>query len=512
MASPPRFETDTTTDPQVGFRPSGALDAAAALDRYEGPFTRRDAAHLLRRAGFGGTADEIDALAGSSAAAAVDSLLHPAVAEEAFADYPDPALLYDVKTRNATAQNWFLDRLLRTKHPLVEKMVLFWHGHFATSQQKVPANLMVGQIDLFRAYALGNFRNLLLAVSKDPAMLVWLDNRFNNKAHPNENYAREVMELFALGLGNYTEDDVKNGARAFTGWTLDKTQNFVYLPARHDDGEKTFLGRTGNFSGEDAIDIIVQQPAHSRFITRKLLEFFVYSDPEPELVEALAQHYSLSGFDIAKTVGTILRSNVFYSSRAYRALPKSPIEFVIGLQRFMDVRALPKDTIYWLQRMGQVPLEPPSVKGWDGGPAWINTATLLARFNYVNRVVKTSPPPAAVAAAAMGTMTASAPATTAPPAPMATATAAPPDLKTFAALTPDEIVRRAGGLDARRVLATIVSDAVQDDVTSDVRDTLLAYLDSANATVPVPLSPENYQEKIRGALALTLNLPSNQLN
>ena len=497
MAAPPRFTTNTSTDPQVGFRPPGALDIATALDRYDGPFTKRDAAHLLRRAGFGGTAQQVEALAAAGAVAAVDSLLHPSAPEAAFADYPDPALLFDVKTRNATAQNWYLDRLLRTQHPLVEKMVLFWHGHFATSMQKVPANLMVGQIDLFRSQALGNFRTLLLSVSKDPAMLVWLDNRFNVKAHPNENYAREVMELFALGLGNYTEDDVRDGARAFTGWTLDKAQNFVFLPARHDDGPKSFLGRTGTFGGEDAIDIIVQQPAHSRFLSRKLLEYFVYSDPEPELVEAVAERYSLSGFDIAKTVGTLLRSNVFYSPRAYRALPKSPIEFVVGLQRFMDVRSVPKDTIYWLQRMGQIPLEPPSVKGWDGGPTWINTATLLARFNYVNRLVKTSPPPAAVAKASMA---------------MSMSSPAPVDLGTFAALTPDTIVQRAGGLDARRVLASIVSDAVQDDVTSDVRATLMDYLDATHAPVPVPLSPENYQERIRGALALTLNLPSNQLD
>ena len=251
---------------------------------------------------------------------------------------------------------------------------------------------MVEQIDLFRSQALGHFGQLLLAVSKDPAMLVWLDNRYNNKAHPNENYAREVMELFALGLGNYTEDDVKNAARAFTGWTLDKNQSFVFRPNQHDDDPKTFLGRTGNFDGSDIVSIIISQPIHQRFICRKLLEFFVYSDPEPELVDALATTYALSGGDIAKTVGTILRSNVFYSARAYRALPKSPIEFVIGTLRFMNVRKVPKDTVAWLQRMGQEPLAPPSVKGWDGGPTWINTGTLLARFNYVNRVVKASPP------------------------------------------------------------------------------------------------------------------------
>jgi uncharacterized protein (DUF1800 family) len=375
-------------------------------------------------------------------------------------------------------------------------MTLFWHGHFATSIQKVPANLMVGQIDLFRTHALGHFHDLLLAVSQDPAMLVWLDNRYNNKLHPNENYAREVMELFSLGLGNYTEDDVKNGARAFTGWTLDKNQQFVFRPAQHDDGEKTFLGRTGDFDGGDIVSIVVSQPIHQRFICRKLLEFFVYSDPEPELVDALARTYALSGYDIAQTVGAVLRSNVFYSARAYRAVPKSPIEFVVGTLRFMQVRKVPKDTVYWLQRMGQIPLAPPSVKGWDGGPTWVNTATLLARFNYVNRIVKASPP----AVTAMTAMTATA------------APAAPVDLDTYAAFTPDDIVRQAGGMDVDRIMSVIARDAVQDDMTSDTRRTMVDFLESKNATLPTPLGPENYQEKIRGALALVLNLPSNQLN
>jgi Protein of unknown function (DUF1800) len=492
-----RMKLDTSTDPQVGFRPQGPLDAATALNRYAGPFTRRHAAHLLRRAGFGGTPGEIDALATLGASGAVDSVLHPSGDEVAVASYPDPALLYDDKTRNATAQNWWLDRMLRTRRPLTEKMTLFWHGHFATSIRKVPAVLMVEQIDLLRTNALGNFRTLLVSISKDPAMLVWLDNRYNNKQHPNENYAREVMELFALGLGNYTEDDVKNAARAFTGWTVDKSLNAVYKPALHDDGPKTFLGRTGTFDGEDVVDIIVQQPVHQRFICRKLLEFFVYSDPEPELIEGLAQTYALSGYDLAQTVGTILRSNVFFSTRAYRALPKSPIEFTLGLQRLMNVAEVPKDTIGWLQRMGQEPMAPPSVKGWDGGPTWINTATLLARFNYVNRLVKAAPPrpqsetPTQMTGAAMTAATV---------------------VATFPAFTPDDIVHQSGGLNADRVLAAIVADTLEDDVTSDVRRTLADYLQSTGASLPTPFGPENYQEKIRGALALALNLPANQLN
>ncbi len=495
---------DTSTDPQVGFRPPGTLDAATALDRYRGAFGRRQAAHLARRSGFGPSAAEVEHLAALGVDGAVDSLLHPSEPDLDFPAYPDVEKLYDPKVRNGVAKMWWLDRMLRTKRPLAEKMTLFWHGHFATSINKVPANYMVGQIDLFRSQALGNFRTLLSSVSKDPAMLIWLDNRYNVAAHPNENYAREIMELFALGLGNYSEDDVKAAARAFTGWTLDKNGGFLYRDQVHDPGLKTFLGRTGPWNGDDVVGIIVEQPIHQRFICRKLLEFFVYSDPEPELVDRLARVYALSGYDLAQTVGAIIRSNVFYSTRAYRALPKSPVEFAVGLMRVMDVRQVPADIPFWLARMGQDVLAPPSVKGWDGGPTWISTATLLARFNLVNRIVRAVPPkaPATVASA------------TAPNAagPMAAMTPAPPNPNLFAALTPDQIVAHAGGIDANKVLDTVVVGTLQGDVTGDVRKALLDYLNARSATLPTPFGPENYQERVRGALALVLNLPSNQLD
>jgi uncharacterized protein (DUF1800 family) len=465
------MQLDTSTDPQVGFRPPGQLDAESALQRYRGPFGKRQAAHLARRAGFGVAPAELDALLARGLDGALESYMHPTEPEAAFTDYPDAALLYDPKKRYAAAKLWWLDRMLKTKRPLAEKMTLFWHGHFATSMAKVPPQLMVQQIDLFRSQALGNFRTLLLAVSQDPAMLIWLDNRFNVAAHPNENYAREIMELFALGLGNYTEADVKAAARAFTGWMLDKNVRFVFNEKAHDPGLKTFLGRTGSFNGEDVVAIIVEQPAHQRFLCRKLLEYFVYSDPEPELVDRLATVYAVSGYDLAKTVGTILRSNVFFSLRAYRALPKSPVEFAIGSLRYLGIADVPNDLPYWLARMDQDVLQPPSVKGWDGGPTWISTATLLARFNLINKLAGS----------------------------------------TALQLTPDALVAQAGGMNAARVLETIVGGALQDDVTGDVRGTLRDFLDSKNADVPVPLGPENYQAKIRGALALVLNLPSNQL-
>jgi uncharacterized protein (DUF1800 family) len=482
----PTPKLDTSTDPQTGFRPPGTLDAASALQPYAGRFGPRHAAHLLRRAGFGGSEADVAHLTTLGMAGAVDALLHPRTNDVDFPAYPEPAVLYDPKKARQATQLWWLDRMLRTNRPLVEKMTLFWHGHFATALGKVPPQHMAGQINLFREQGLGRFPVLLASVTRDPAMLIWLDNRANAKAHPNENYAREVMELFALGLGNYTEDDVKEAARAFTGWVIDKNQQAAFVPNRHDDGVKTVLGKTGAFNAEDVIAIVVAQPVHQRFLAHKLLEFFVYSDPEPELIESTAQVYALSGFDVAKTVGTILRSNVFYSPRAYRAIPKSPVELAIGTLRYVGAQTVPPNLPYQLARMGQEPLNPPSVKGWDGGPAWINTSTLLARFNFVNSLVAQTAPGKNGQAAV--------------PAPN---------------VAPDEIVRRVG-MDAARVAATLVSGVVQDDVTSDVRATLVAYLNSQtpSATMqnPLPFGPENYQDKIRGALALTLNLPVNQLD
>jgi len=466
---------NTSTDPQVGFRPPGTLDASTALQRYSGPWGIRQAAHLARRTGFGATPEEVRSLSALGMEGAVHSVMHPSADDVDLPLYPDTAELFDRKTRYQAAQMWWLDRMLRTKHPFSEKMALFWHGHFATSMRKVPPELLVRQIALFRSRGLGDFRSLLLAVSQDPAMLIWLDNRFNYKAHPNENYAREVMELFALGLGNYTEDDVKNAARAFTGWTLDRKRDFVFRPNAHDDGEKTFLGRTGNFTGEDVIGIIVSQPISQRFMARKLLQFFLYSDPEPQLTEQLASVYAVSGYDIAKTIGTLLRSNVFYSMRAYRALPKSPIEFAVGLLRYFGAQKIPPGTPYSIARMGQEILAPPSVKGWDGGPAWINTSTMLARFNAVNALAQNRKPAAGL-------------------------------------LNPTAVVQAVGELDASRVLEYITSTAIQDDLTTQTRGTLMDYLEAKHAPNPTPFGQENYEERIRGVLALVLNSMSNQLN
>jgi uncharacterized protein (DUF1800 family) len=250
------------------------------------------------------------------------------------------------------------------------------------------------QNELFRGLALGNVRELTLAVSQDPAMLRYLDNFRSDRAHPNENYARELMELFTLGIGNYTEGDVRESARAFTGWTIDRgTRAFALDPRRHDDGRKTFLGRSGDFDGSDIVEIIFEQPAAARWFARKLLRFFVYDDPEPELVEAFAAVIRRHDYNLQPCLSLLLRSNVFYSARAYRALVKSPVEFVVGVHRLLGIERVNPAELGALGRMGQVLFRPPSVKGWDGGGAWLNSQSLLARENFASALLDSQPLP-----------------------------------------------------------------------------------------------------------------------
>jgi uncharacterized protein (DUF1800 family) len=279
-------------------------------------------------------------------------------------------------------------------------MTLFWHNHFATSLAKVKSPALMKQQNLLlRKHALGKFGTLLLEMSKDPAMLVWLDSNSNVKAHPNENYAREVMELFSLGVGNYTEPDVREAARAFTGWHT-SGDRFSFNRLQHDDGPKTVLGRAGAWDGGDVIRIVLEQPAASRFLVRKLYRHFIgEGEPPPDrLLEPLAERFRRSDYDVADLMGTLLRSRHFFSEHAYRQRIKSPAEYVAGMFRSFGVKpegegitadgfALPAP----LDGMGQTLFAPPNVKGWDGGPAWLNTATLLARHNFAWKFLQEAP-------------------------------------------------------------------------------------------------------------------------
>jgi uncharacterized protein (DUF1800 family) len=289
-------------------------------------------------------------------------------------------------------------RMIHTQRPLQEKMALFWHCLFATGNAKVESPLqMASQIATFRRVALSDFRTILLELSQDPAMLFWLDNQLNTKDVHNENYGRELLELFSMGIGNYTEDDVKHCARAFTGWTFRETVpavkpygrfrwSFEFRPEAHDDGDKAFLGEHGAFDGTDVIDIIVRQPATARFLATRLYLYFVADHPDQDAIDYLASVYHDSQYDIRAMLRALFLSPFFRSERAYYAKVKSPAEHVVGIMRLVGDYASPKpgfgDISLECRYMGQDLLNPPSVEGWHMGKEWIDTGCLVERVNF----------------------------------------------------------------------------------------------------------------------------------
>ena len=280
--------------------------------------------------------------------------------------------------------------MLTTPAQLLEKTTLFWHGHFATSAAKVEdSELMLTQNDLLRRFALGDFAALLLEISRNPAMLIYLDSVTNRKAHPNENYAREIMELFCLGEGNYSETDIRELARCFTGWEV-KRNKFRFNRYQHDTGSKTVLGESGEFGGEDGVRIVVQQDSAAEFIALKLVKFFVMDEPQPtaELLAPLAQELRDNNMTIASAVTKILKSNLFFSPHAVGRKVRSPVEFAIGFLRCLEGSTNNFELTDVLERLGQGLLYPPSVKGWDGGRTWINSSTLLGRSNLIRQLLE----------------------------------------------------------------------------------------------------------------------------
>ncbi len=371
------------------------------------------AAHLLNRAGFGGTPEEIETLREAGPAGAVDRLLHPPN-EPAEAEEDQPwreaenlrakirslralkekagerkerirALRLETRDELLDLRDWWLGRMLSSPAPLVEKLTLFWHGHFATSAQKVKnSHWMWRQNETFRRHALGSFKTLLREISRDPAMMIYLDFARSQAQHPNENWARELMELFTLGLGHYREEDIREAARAFTGYRLNlSNQQFRFDPSEADHGAKKFLGRSGNFSGDDILEIIVAQPACAEWIGRKLGRFFVADDPAPAFVTAIADSLRRNDFELRPVLREVFLSAEFYSDRVLRAQIKSPVQFLVQSCKLLAT-ALPlrMATQNALQQMGQVLFAPPNVKGWDGGKSWISTSTLLFRYNF----------------------------------------------------------------------------------------------------------------------------------
>jgi uncharacterized protein (DUF1800 family) len=350
---------------------------------------RSQIAHLLRRAGFGATQAELDQYTPLGFTGAVDRLLHPEQVDDSATDQllaPLTTNLGDRKQIEAS-KYWWLNRMLYTRRPLQEKMTLFWHNHFATANSKVNSSvLMLQQIQLFRDNALGSFEVLLQKVTRDPAMLIWLDNRLNRKGSPNENYAREVQELFTVGLGNYTEPDVHEAARAFTGHSLDRSLAYVFNKNQHDAGSKTFEGQTGNFDADDILGILVRNPATARYLTTKLFSWFVYENPDSSVIDRLSNTFTSSNFDVRAVLQDMFTGPEFLSEQAFHGLIKQPADFVVGSLKSLNVQNVGPDVTGVLRRMGQDLLNPPDVSGWRGGSAWINSSTLFERFNWGDRL------------------------------------------------------------------------------------------------------------------------------
>src|ERR671923_1325933 len=370
-------------------------------------------AHLMRRAGFGAPREELEMRAAKGYNATVEELLHPEECEPADQNvllrYQPAALLPGGQPPMGNI-NWMF-HLVNTKRPLEEKMALFWHHVFATGNSKVDNyDQLLEQIELFRQNGLGNYRDLLLKVAKNPTMIFWLDNNQNHGTAVNENWGRELLELFSLGAGNYTEKDVREASRAFTGWTFETKiprlpygrfpWKFEYRPEDHDDGEKEFLGHRGRFNGEDIINIVVQQPACHRFIARHLYNFFVADEPQvpawsieaprdSKAIDTLATTFRESKYDIRSVLRVLFNSDFFKKARFQHM--KSPAEVVVGTLRLVGNYEIPRPGYGELSMqpayMGQDLLNPPSVEGWHTGKEWINSGSLMARINFVAELV-----------------------------------------------------------------------------------------------------------------------------
>ena len=380
---------------------------------------REKGAHLLRRFGLGTSEAELNYYLRGGLAGAIDKLLNYAAVDEGWALEVDTLRQDNGNLPVAAVLGWWGGRLLATRRPLQEKMTLFWHDHFATSAAKVVQGpLMAEQNEMLRRNATGKFQKLLLEASQDPAMLFWLDNQYNVRGKPNENFAREVMELFTLGVGHYTEKDVQEAARALTGWTIGRVArgggkpgaSFVFRPALHDDGLKTVLGKSGALTGEDLIAHLCAQTRTAQYIVTKIWEWFAYPNPGDALVERLTKTFRESDLDIQVLLRAIMNSSEFYSVKAERALYKNPIDFTVATCRQLGIgealsagvrgqdaaAARPAHqpanrATQAASSMGMRLLFPPDVAGWDGGRAWISSATMVERIKWAEALFGQGP-------------------------------------------------------------------------------------------------------------------------
>jgi len=378
-----RTATLESIDPEVAWAPWEPSEAE--------PWDERRAAHLFRRAGFGASDKDLKRAVAMTPEALIDSL---------FSSSGDPSSVdpseFEAESKTLadailaarepqSLSSWWLHRMLNSPEPLREKMTMFWHGHFATGAEKVlDAELMFNQNQLLREHALGDFRLLVHRIAKDPSMLIYLDSATNRKAHANENFARELMELFCLGEGNYSEEDVQQLARCFTGWEIRRKQ-FRFNSYQHDDGLKTLLGKEGIESGEQAIDQVLSQRTLPEFVVSKMIRFFVCDEPVPnqKFLQPLTDQLSRDSLNVAEVTRKILNSRLLLSDWCFGRKVRSPVEMAVGFLKTLQASANLSQLGQRLKEVGHGLFYPPNVKGWDGGRAWINSSTLVGRANLI---------------------------------------------------------------------------------------------------------------------------------
>ena len=377
-------------------------------------WTPAAASHLLSRAGFGGCPNEVMALHAKGLEGAIDSLLDVPDDSDLF---PPPAAstpvnllelraslsgksdqqkrILEAETRKAgqlmmaDLRAWWLNRMRWSPFPAREKALLFWHGHWATSVEKVKDPFsMWQQNETLRANAFGGFEAMAQEISRDPAMMRYLDLAQSKREEPNENFARELMELFTLGEGHYSEEDIRESARAFTGYRINpENRAFVFANKQHDGGVKKFFGFEGNFSGKEIIKFLAADPQCARFLSRKLWVFYASENPAPELLEALAETYRKEHMNTLQLLRVMFRSRAFYGRAVVRTQIKSPVQWLVQASKELEI-PLPREFDGILRQLGQTIFAPPNVKGWDGGRSWISSATLLMRYNIAGNLVR----------------------------------------------------------------------------------------------------------------------------
>ncbi len=485
------------------------------------PWDRKWAAHLYRRAAFGASRDELLEAERLGPSGTLDLLFagRPNTNEllETLVDVGRVAAERD--SGGEQLRGWWLYCMLQGGHPLREKLTLFWHNHFATSLLKVQSStLMFRQNCLLRDHALGKFGPLLQAISRDGAMLAWLDSNSNVKGRPNENFARELMELFSLGVGNYTEKDVREAARAFTGWRSDG-EGFGFDARLHDDGPKTVLGKTGAWDGGDVVKIILEQPAAARFVVRKLYHDLVSEKAVPPdcLLEPLCDSFRKSDHDIAALVRTILASRHFYSDHAFRQRVKGPAEYVLGAVQAVyrcyredeaGYRSLPQRVLVSrLDAMGQQLFAPPNVKGWPGGKSWLNTSTILVRDNFAEALAMGTlwPGSAAETSAAVASAAPAPGQVSGKPTGSAASAGSPEEPEPPIAFDPARLLAEEGVCRPEAVVGVLLDLYLPGAVPPEVRAKLVAFVAEGNPAGP------SLSRRVREAVHAILTMAESQL-